>query len=285
MAPVRSQSSRYGTYVRRARRPRRRTSVATRTHRSKSAKAQAGQIRTVARQAARNTAILKSQRCIMDYSLRGKSTEGWINNTWNTFDLLNPGSFVPTMRQSLIGNAEQSAYISSMNLQYVASLNTLTRSSAITMFIVSIRPSAANFSPVAANLIENQSYQQGGPLSSPRLNPAIFKVHFSKSFMVLSNGLSGLSITQSATDAVGDPESTFVRGNINVKLGIKLRSRATLVPPVSPAPATPPKPWSTLSSQEIPYYNRRWLLFYQQSGDPTNVPAFYWNALFRVVTD
>lgn len=281
MAPIRSQSSRRGTYVKRRRSTRRRgPSLAQRTYRRKGPSAQARQIRHVSRVANRNARVLRSQRCTLDYEYKGKSTTGWITDTWQVFDLTSPLDWTPTLRQNEEGNAAQSAYVSGMNLQWICSLNTLTRSSAITMFIVSIKSNATSFDPTAPAMIEGQTYQNGGPLASARLNSNIFKVHWSKSFMVMSNGLSGVSVNQSADEAVGDPETTFVRGNMNIRLGINYKSKATVI-----NTTTPPKAWSRMVSKDILPSQRRWLMFYQQSGDPTNAPAFYWNALYTATTD
>lgn len=281
MAPIRSQSSRRGTYVKGRRTTRRRgPSLAQRTYRRKGASAQARQIRTVSRVANANRRAILSTRCVLDYAYKGKSTVGWVTNTWQVFDLTSPLEWAPTMRKNVAGDAAQSAYVSGMNLQYIVSLNTLTKSSAITMFIVSIKSNATAFTPIPPGMIDGQSFHNGGNLSSARLNSNIFKVHWSKSFMVMSNGLSGASVDQS-TDPVGDPETTFVRGNINVPLRILYKSKATTVSD----PDDPPRAWSRMVTKDLPASKRRWLMFYQQSGDPTNAPAFYWNALYTAITD
>lgn len=275
----RTQSSGRGAYQTRRVRRRRRTSVVAKTYRSRGARAQASQIRSVARMAIRNARFMNSQKQYLDYELQGLTSGDWVSGTWSVWSLIDPISWKPTMRQNTAGDSGQSAFVRSMFLQYTVALRNLLRSTAVTVYLVTMRSGANDFTPSSSTMINGQHYDNCGQAAMPRLNPNVFKVKYAKTFNLLTNAFNAVSLTASATDVAGDPETSYRRITQSIKLGMNLRSRAVRVPP-----ATESSPWSTMTDEAILPSQRMYLMMYQNSGDQANAPGAFWHALFNVVT-
>lgn len=275
----RAQSNRGGAYRSQVGKKRRRgTSIVGRTYKRKGASAQASQIRTVARMAIKNARILNSTRVYLDYEHQGRTPGDWVSGLWRVYSLMDPVSWKPTMRQTADGDAAQVAYIRNCFFQYTAGLNTMIRSTRVTCYLVSMRSAALNFVPASTNMVPGQQYDTcNGQM--PRLNPNIFKVRYAKSFNLLSNTFSGVSLEASATDVAGAPSSTFRACNVNLKIGHNLRSQN-----IKTLPSNEGKPWSTMSDQDISGSNRLYFMVYHESADVENAPGVIWHALFNVCT-
>lgn len=273
-----SSTRRGGFSTGRSRRFRRRTSIVSSAKRRKSASAQSRQIQRVARLAVKNSQILRSTRVYTDWVNRG-STSGWIAGNWRVYSLMDPVVWQSCMRENTQAVYTQTAYIPSMFFQYVAALNDLTNSCAMSVFIVSIRKAATSFIPSlsGSNLNDGEEFQTLGPLSMPVLNPNVFKVRWSKTFTLMSNSISGPSAVP--TDPTGDPRSTFVRGFTNIKLGINLRT-----PSVFAAPMLVPDHWQNLEDKNLPPNQRLFFMAYFNSGDTLNSPGLYWALKTTAVT-
>lgn len=275
----RTQASGRGSYQTRRSTRRRRTSVVAKTYRRRSARAQASQIRSVARMAIRNSRVMNSMKQYLDYELQGVSSTDWIAGSWVVWSLIDPISWKPTMRQNTQGDSCQNAYVRSMFLQYTVALRNLLRSSAITVYLVTMRSAANDFTPSASTMINGQHYDTCGLGAMPRLNSNVFKVKYAKTFNLMSNAYNAVSLTASATDVAGEPETTYRRITQDIKLGMNLRSRAVRVPP-----ATESGPWSTMTDEAILPSQRMYLMMFQSSSDQTNAPGAFWHALFNVQT-
>lgn len=259
-------------------RRRRRTGVVARTFRRKGARAQASQIRSVARMAIKNARILQATKTYTDYEIQGRTSGDWTAGTWQVFPLMDPVMWKQTMRLNSSADNAQNAYIRNMVLQIVVGLNTMLRSTAVTLFLVSMRNQSLSYTPTNTNFVEGQNYDQCNGLM-PRLNSNIFKVRWCKSFNLMSNTYSGISLTPSATDVAGDPTTTYRKITANIKIGANLRSRG-----VKLTPALDPTAWSDLTDEQLSASNRLYLLCYQSSGDTSNFPAAQWHALFTAIT-
>lgn len=222
---------------------------------------------------------MNSQKQYLDYELQGLTSPDWVAGSWVVWSIIDPISWRPTMRQNTAGDSCQSAYVRSCFLQYTVALRNLLRSAAITVYLVTMRPGANDFTPSASTMVNGQHYDNCGQGAMPRLNPNVFKVKYAKTFNLMSNTYNGVSLTASATDTAGDPETTYRRFTQNIKLGMNLRSRAVRVPP-----ATESSPWSTMTDEAILPSQRMYLMMFQNSGDQTNAPGAFWHALFNVVT-
>lgn len=262
----------------RVRRARRRPGVVQRTYRRKGARAQASQIRSVARLAIKNARILNATRVYTDYEIQGRTATDWVSGTWTVFSLMDPVTWKQTMRQTADADNCQAAYIRSCFFQFTAGLNTMIRSTRCTFYLVSMRPAALNFVPAMTNMVAGQQFDTcNGQMA--RLNPNIFKVRWAKSFNLLSNTFSGISLTASATDVAGEPASTYRAITANIKINHNLRATNIKVTPLVEG-----KPWSTMSDEQISAGHRLYFMCYHQSADTVNSPGVIWHALFNVLT-
>ena len=276
-----SATRRGGFTTGRKRFTRRRASIVSSAKRSKSAGAQSRQIQRLARLAVKNAKILKSTRVYTDYVLRGSVSSPWNSLSWRCYSLMDPTTWLSTMRENTQARYTQTAYIPSIFFQYVAALNDMNQSVAMSMFLVSIKKDASDFVPAlsGSNLNDGEEFQAMGNLSMPVLNPGIFKVRWSKTFTLMSNSLVGTSIVPSTTVAAGDPSSTFVRGFINIKIKANLRS-----PSIFAAPGLVPGYWQQLQDNNLPPSQRLYLMVYFSSGDLVNSPGMYWSLKTTAVT-
>lgn len=272
MAPrvTKATASRRGGLHVKTKFPRRRTSVIQQAKRRKSAAAQSRQIQRVARLAIKNATILRATRTYTDWVSKG-ATQNWLTGTWRNYSLMDPATWTAAMRQNDEAEKAQTAFIRKMYFQYVVGLNTLTRSAAVTLFLVSIRNSATNFIPTlnGSNMTDGDEYQTLGNLSSPVLNANIFNVKWVKSFTLMSNSLTATSVAPQ--DAVGDPDTTYVRGFTNISLKTNLKT-----PSVFQTPATGPESWKMLLDNQIRPTQRLYLMAYFNSADNQNSPGMFW---------
>lgn len=275
----RTQTSGRGSYSTRIRKRRRTTGTIARTYRARSSRAQARQIRSVARMAIRNSRIMNRSKQYLDYELQATSSGDWTSGTWQVWSLIDPISWKPTMRQNTAADSAQSAYVRSAFLQYTVALRNLLRSTAVTVYLVTMRSAANDFTPSSSTLINGQHYDNCGQGAMPRLNANVFKVKYAKTFNLMSNTFNGVSLTASATDVAGDPETTYRRFTQNIHLGMNLRSRAVRVPP-----ATESGPWSTMTDEAILPSQRMYLMMFHNSGDQQNTPGAFWHMLYNVQT-
>jgi len=274
---ARSTANRRGSYRYTKRRGRRRTSVIAQAKQRKSAHAQSRQIQRVARVALRNRSLLKAQRVYTDYVLRGTNDDQWIAGSWQVFPLMDITLWKTTMRENTAAQYTQTAYIPSIYLQYVAALNDLTKSAAMSMYLVTIRNAASNFVPKPANLVNGEQWQSLSPLCAPVLNTGIFNIKWQKTFMLLNNSLTA----SSATDAqiAGDPSSSYVRGAMTLKVKANLRTPSVFAPP-----AIIPDYWQVLEDINLPPHQRVYLLAYYSSEDVVNQPGMFWSTKMTAVT-
>ena len=95
----------------------------------------------------------------------------------------------------------------------------------ITTFIVSLRRDAANRDPFdTGTLVENDDYivsaQQG---QNARLNPAVFKVHYTRAVSLMSGAFRQPETTVQNSVFVSNSAYTFSKGQINMKLNFTIR--------------------------------------------------------------
>ena len=257
---------------------RRRTSIATRAKYRRGANAQSSQIRSLARIAVRNAKILNSQRLYTDYYLTGGTDATWVSGYWQVYSILDPISWQQTLRRNSDADNAQNAFVRNMFFQYTCSLFKLKSSATVTLMLVSVRANAAGFVPSNATMGNGTEYQDLGFYSMPIVNSNLMKVKWSKTFVVQSNGLNGLSVDQTNL-AVGDPSDTYARGSVNMKVSTTFRSPSRFI-----APATEPQSWSTLSDQDISPGQRLYLMCYYRSNDTQNAAGLTWSAKFSVIT-
>ncbi len=258
---------------------RRRTSVATQARYRRSARAQSSQIQRLARIAVRNSRILSAQKLYTDYYLNAGTDATFTNGVWYARSVMDPISWQKTLRQNVDADEAQNAYIRNCFFQWTSSLYKLKSSAVMIIFLVSIRPNAANYVPSAGNLNDGEEFQNLGFYSMPVLNSGLMKVKFSKTFILQSNPLEAPSVAPTNVIAVGDPSDTYARGSVNIRVGQTFRSPSRFI-----APNTDPTAWSDLSDTDLRPMQRLYFLAYFQSSDTENAAGLTWSAKFNVVT-
>ncbi len=93
----------------------------------------------------------------------------------------------------------------------------------ITTFIVSIRPDATDRIINEANLVEGNDYIVSDEEFQPRLNPAVFKVHFRRHVSLMSNGWKQDKFETGGDVLTSNSSDTLKKGQVNIDLDLKIR--------------------------------------------------------------
>lgn len=268
-----------GTYKRGQRRGRPRASIATRARYQRSAAAQSRQISALARMAVRNSQILRSQRTYTDYYINGSTDATFIQGQWKVWSVLDPISWLQTLRQNSDADNAQNAFVRNMFFQYTSSVFKLQNAATVTLMLVSVRPNAAAFVPSTTSMGNGQEYQDLGFYSMPVVNSQLLRVRWSKTFVVQTNALNAPSLTPDQQLASGDPSDSYARGSCNMAINTTFRS-----PSMAIAPAIEPQSWSTLTDAALLPSQRLYFMAYYRSVDTENAAGLTWSAKFTVIT-
>lgn len=116
----------------------------------------------------------------------------------------------------------------------------------MSIFIVTMRKDHANRDPTVSPLQSGSDFVTGNDLLNPRLNTAVFKVHYCR-YITMTKNTWLTPPVGGQTPFSGDPFTTYRKGNINIKPNIKVRSPAI-------------ETWKALPYAQLPYYQRYFLL-------------------------
>ena len=122
----------------------------------------------------------------------------------------------------------------------------------------------------------DEDFIQGGVGFNCRLNSARFKVHAAK-YITLS--VPSVGSTGSGPTVAGNPFTTYRKWQWNIDLKFPI----TTANPTGGIPAS--NSWRTKSIDELPFYNRYYLLIYvsHDGTAPVGQPVVSWDALFTCV--
>ncbi len=251
MPRVRSSYGRQGTRSGRNRGSRRRrTSVATRAKYQRSARAQSSQIRQLARMAVRNSKILSAQKTYTDWidsrevALAATNTDP---GSWYVIPLTQPTSWTRVARKNEDYVDQSNTWVRDCVLNYFMGQGDKTLPVTWSLFIVTLRPGTTWDSGVT--FTNGQEYIDMGAENSPLLNSGIFRVLASKSARTLVTYPDGGN-----QELVAHTSRASVRGKMNIKLGLKLRSPEDSY-------------WSQLNVGDLPRTQRTYLLVNAKSTD------------------
>lgn len=138
----------------------------------------------------------------------------------------------------------------------------------MSLFIVTMRKDHANRDPTVSPLQSGSDFIYGGPqdLLVPTLNSAVFKVHYCRHVTLTK---STLFLPAQTEENVGDPFTTYKKGQITIKPNIRVR-----------APAI--NKWKELPYGQLPYYQRYFALAFITSN---NAAAIAQNFQSRIDID
>lgn len=144
--------------------------------------------------------------------------------------LMSPAMWSPVLRQdeNVIDSSATRVLRMSANMRYSLGESSTVQ---ITTFVVSIRRDAVN-RQINDTLVEGQDYiyAKGNPGNVdlgivPRLNPAVFKVLYTRNVTLMSNGFLQpiAAVGANNTPLVSSPFATMAKGQINLKLNFNIR--------------------------------------------------------------
>ena len=140
----------------------------------------------------------------------------------------------------------------------------------ISTFLVTLRKDAANRVINQAELIPDEDYIYNDQNYNPRLNPAVFKVHYVRHLSLMSNAWMQPKAAVGTDVFAGNPNTTFAKGQVNIKPDIRIRQ------PIG-------TPWVQMNQGQLPPNQRYFLLtfFKGQSNEPDDdPPRVDWDALY-----
>jgi len=142
--------------------------------------------------------------------------------------LMTPAFWTPVLRQdeNVLDSSQTKVLRMQANMRYSLGESSTVQ---ITTFVVSIRPDAVN-RQINDTLVEGDDYiyakgQPGGVDLGivPRLNPAVFKVLYTRNVTLMSNGFLQPKADFQGTILTSQSSTTMAKGQINMKLNFRIR--------------------------------------------------------------
>ena len=229
-----------------------------------SARNQRSQIRTLAKLAVRNSRLIKAQQTFTDYIQSGTINYGF--PTQQIIDLMTMNTWVPTLRQNLDVITQQRTYIKYMQFNWFMETQGVNNLTQTTMFLVSLRPTAATWTP-ASGLTQNQEWATQGAQNAVTLNPGVFKVHWTRHWTTFPNTSAAYDPGGPLAGAEilvpnGDPSDRYRKGRINI------RSRYSIRAPAS-------GPWKQMVSEQLPPHRRLFFLIFANQETPLATTSLF----------
>lgn len=246
-------------------RPRRRgrTSVSTRArYQRPSASNQRNQIRSLAKIALANRRMLTANKVWTDWY--DSALVPSASSIWSAQELMGPVNWDASNRQDADFLVSQTAYVRNMVVELYMSADLKTAPTNVEIYIVSLRNSAANWSPgnyPTGVWSEGLEYTSMGSGNAVSVNSGIFKVHYAK--MLTVSPAEYAPTTNVAPTPTGNPFATYRRVKANLALNCKLRAPAGLS-------------WKNLRMDSLPPSQRMWLVWRGVSSDTSNTYTMNW---------
>lgn len=180
--------------------------------------------------------------------------DGNVQLNYEASSLMTPAAWLPKLRQDATVARSSTTRVLRMqaNIRYTLAGSNYAQ---ITCFVVTFRPQSANRN--IQNLVDGDDYIQSVTQDmNVRLNPAVFKCHAVRNVSLTAGGwLQKPYVNAQGTRLEADPNTTFKKGQINLKLNINLRQPVTQ------------DAWKTMTSDELRPMQRYYLLtFFNSQG-------------------
>lgn len=136
-------------------------------------------------------------------------------------DLMSPQFWLARLRQdpNVADSSSTRVLRMGLNLRYALQESNYAQ---ITAFVVTLRRNASNREP--ATLVDGEDYILSPSQDfNPRLNPAVFKVHYVRNISLTQNNWLSPAVATGGADFAGNPQTTFRKGQVNLKLNLNLR--------------------------------------------------------------
>ena len=211
-----------------------------------SARNQKKQLSSLTKIALRNAKMLSAQRTFCDWVLTGTRQ---FSTATSVITLMSVDSWNATMRQNLDVVTQQRTYIRNMSLSWYLDGAALNNDAQVTMFLVSLRSTAANWD---GTLTENTEWCNQGAKNAVMLNPNIFKVHWTRHFNVFPEQFT---TADGSARPSGNPSCEYRRGRINIK------SKYSIMAPAG-------QTWKQMTSDQLTPHRRLFFLIFPQTDNP-----------------
>lgn len=230
------------------------------------ARVQKSQLATLARIALKNQQMLRNSVTYTDWFDRVSTSV--TGSAWAAYALMDPVSWDPGLRQDADVLVSQSCFVRNMVFEYNINCAEKNQASQWDMFIVTIRPSATEWQPVATpsgDLLAGVDFAEMGLTNAPQLNSGKFKVLWHKHMRIWPRKNASDVLTYS-----GNPYSTRKEGKVNLKLNVKIRAPSALS-------------WKSQSINNLPARQRVYFFYRQSSEDTSNVTNIAFGTHMTVV--
>lgn len=182
-----------------------------------------------------------------------------------TRELMTPNLWASVLRQDVNVEEASSTLVRRMqlNLRYSLGAGNWCQ---ITTFVVSIRKDAANRVITQAGLNVGEDYILSQNAQNynfnPRLNPAVFKVHYVRNVSLMSGAWLQPAFSTPQGTLSGNPGTTYGKGQVNMKLDYRIRQ------PLGSS-------WRGMNQEQLPPHQRLYLLvfFKGQQDEADQDPA------------
>lgn len=261
---------------------RRRTALTTRVRMQRpTARKQQRQILSLATQVARNTKYVRAQKVYTDYQFGDSAAEqrgisqSLTQAKWYGWKLTDFDNWNACMRRDQNVAEASRTYCLRMQINCRLDVGDVSQLAYINLFIVTLRKDAVNSMDVSGAMgnmtdlsLNDQfvepSMNQG---TNVRLNPAIFKVHAAKYVTLTPNAPSEPLPTG---QSVGNPYATWRKWQWNIPLKFTARMPNN-------------ESWDNLVFEQMPYYQRYYLIAMSTHLGGTLGPTFQFDSLATCV--
>lgn len=197
------------------RRRRRRSSVSTRAkYERPSSRNQRSQIMSLARMASRNSKILNDSKVYCDWFQQNSTTYGGTSSIG--IPLTDIVAWQPGARSNNVVPREQTSYIREMLFNYYVAAPATNNPLYLSMFLVTIRPTATNL-PIPSPLVVNQDYTTQGSRNSIILNSSKYRTLWTRFFVLYPANQTPLNPGDEPLPW-GNPFTIYRRGRVTLKL-------------------------------------------------------------------
>ncbi len=237
---------------------------------------QRSQILANARLLASHARQLRTHKVFTDWQNTGGITP-LASDAWAVVKLTDFADWNSVLRQDPVVAQKSHTFVARISLNMRYNLNDADFMG-LNVFVVTMRRNATSADPFATPPVITRDWIEPGQAQgfNIRLNPGVFKVHFARYITLTKNTLN---VDQVATETVGNPYSTWKKGQINLPVRMSV---------TQPALFAAAGAWHDLDFNDLPYYHKYYLMVYPTyttSGTGTLRPAVSYDALATCINN
>lgn len=234
-----------------------------------SAKLQRRQILSNARTLARHSRLLAQHKIYTDYQVDDAIMPA-ASGQWAVARLTDFANWTPVLRQSDVVTEKAHTFVIRMSINFRVLLNAADFLG-FNCFVVTKRKNAAQYDPYTTPPTINTDYIESSQAQgfNLRLNPSLYKVHFSKYFSLTHNALLEPTV---ATTTSGNPNTTWRKFQVNLPCRMNVTNPAIV--------AAGSTSWLHLNFENLPPYHQYFIMVYAVwGGTGTPIPSCSFDCL------